>query len=449
MAKQYMGRDVNGKDVYRDVKGFSEGNWGESFAKLGETFGPPIVNAGKDILAGIGHTDEVMNQMLRDFGMDPNTASMITDPYDSLKQIAGGGMIIGGQLEPTDPLYNLPEDFDKGLNPPPAQDPMGAAAGEFSAEAPQLSRLPAYNQPEFVRPAAPDFSQTQAALAGLQDPTAPAMPTHWDMVRSQLAGAAGGAARGSTPGQVIALAAAGAFNAKEMKQSAYDEALSKYENTKNELARVKAGALSQIEGHQAEYDRSVALAENVFNQNTADSALRHDIADAQTRIAEMQLLQPQFHMLGNGMGVIVTRGPDGSMATKTIELDPLQRKLSMVLASAKLQSALQGGGRGDKTSVAVKVGGITSTFDQNDPMTPFLTMATVGLSNPRDPRARAAMDMARERMAQRYGGVDEDGELPREMQDYALMKPEDFAAELESTATLIYATSLMQERAGK
>lgn len=403
--------------------------------------GTALKDTGSALVAGVGHTDEVINQMLVDFGVDPATAFMISNPYDSIKRLSAVG--IGGEEAPVasalseevTPLY---QDW---VPPQPVAAPPPVAAAGMGLR----DRIRAPLQQEFIRPDAPDFSRVEEALGGMVDPTAPVAPTDRDLLIAGLAGAAGGAAQGQTTGQILALAAAGAFNAREMKQTAYEERLQRYEEQRNENARVKAAALAQIETAQAEFDRTVALAENQFNQNAAEQALRHDIADAQDKIAQMSLLQPQFHNLGNGMGAIVTRGPDGSMNVDTVELDPLARKLQAVVASANLQRALRGG-TSDKTSVAVKVGGITSTFDQNDPMTPFLTLATVALSNPSDPRAKRAMELAQERILQRYGGADEDGELPKALQMYQTLKPDEYSAELESMATLIYATGLMAEQ---
>lgn len=391
---------------------------------------------------------DTIQKALLDFGVDPGIAQLIGHPVESLSNFGALSAMgdFGPGMDPGVPGA-VSERGPIGLPAPPLETQLPAAATPpfmpSSGGGGGMTTI-GRQMPEFVNPAAPDFSRVEQALLGIKDPTAPVTPTDQELMQAGLAGLAAGAAQGNSVGEILALAGAGMFNAREMKKTAYDQQLREYEATVNQNARAKAEALAQIETHKAQFAKDVALAKNTFELNSAEMALRADIADASNRIEQMRLQRPEFHNIGGGMGALVLRGPNGEMEVKTIEIDPIQRQLADAIGRAKLASAMSGG-KSDKTTVAMKMGNITSTFDQNDPMTPFLQMATVGLANANDPRTKWASEEALNRLAQKFGGLDEDGELPPALQLLQTTKPDEFSAELEATATVLYAQSLMSE----
>jgi hypothetical protein len=274
----------------------------------------PLADTAAAAVAGVGHTDEVLNQMLLDYGVDPQVAFAISNPYDAFKLHSAMGGLPAGQppqrgagndagSEPQVPFQfgDLAEAFGAQLRPPVA--------------APSI---------RFDAPPEPNYAEAQKILRAITPGDRPVAPSDRELLAATLAGAAGGAASGTTVGQTLALAAAGGYNAQDSKVSEFHKRLDEFDRHYSQLELQRGQALGAIEAAQAD-----------FRLKVKDAALRADIANANQQIALMQLSQPKSDIVGGYLVVNQWDPLTGKLSVQRYQVNPLIEQITLMAATAK------------------------------------------------------------------------------------------------------------------
>jgi hypothetical protein len=228
-----------------------------------------------------------------------------------------------------------------------------------------------YTADPFNAPQGPDFGEVRTALGQMTPGEAPTPPTDRDLLNTMLAGAAQGAAQGESVGEILALAGAGGYSAREGQKARYQQDVDKYSERINENARMQAQVLASIDTAQAEFDLKVADMQQEHTLSIAQMGLQHDIAAMNSRLEMLKLTKPEFHAIGGGMGVIMRTDPSGRTTTETVDMGADLRQLEGVVAKAKLITAVAGLKKaegGGQAKLVYKNGAFESTFPEGHPM---------------------------------------------------------------------------------